>query len=84
MKLPKVAGGVRRFGGGHAAEEYAGILPSNNDWSCKVCHKIGSSKICFTDPVCVATRPGCTMNCQNACRALPEGSHARKVCESKC
>ena len=82
MKLPKVFAGVKRFGVGRNAEENAGILPSKCDWSCR---KIGCTGwgARSTDPVCEATKAACRA-CMNFCSNLPEGSHAREVCESKC
>jgi hypothetical protein len=83
MKLPKVSGGVDRFGVNRTAEENAGILPSKCDWNCEHCFKIFGKKHCVNDPVCLGTRKACE-TCMSVCSALPTGSHAREVCESKC
>ena len=82
MKLPKLSGGVGRFGVKHTAEGSSGILPSKCDWNCEHCWKVFGKKRCVNDPVCLATRRACEA-CVNACSNLPPG-HAREVCESKC
>ena len=83
MKLPKLSGGISRFGVNRAAEESSGILPSKCDWSCRVCRGSGMFKVCWNDPTCEPAKALCR-KCMEVCSNLPEGSHARQVCEDKC
>jgi hypothetical protein len=73
MKLPKVSGGVNRFGVSRVAEEKSGILPSKCDWDCGIYIRnpfTGKKKKVGNDPVCMKTRNAC-QTCMNVCSALP-------------